>query len=51
MPSVLKVVISDLTNGHEAGITIFLLREESTQIKKGLITVDAKPLARGHLPL
>jgi hypothetical protein len=30
-----KFVISDLKNGQEAGITITLLREESSQIKRG----------------
>lgn len=35
VPTVPNVVSFDLTNGHEVGTTISLLREESTQIKRG----------------
>lgn len=35
MPGTPSVVILDLTNGHEVGITVSLLREESTQSKRG----------------
>lgn len=35
VPAVPNVVSFDLTNGHEVGTTVSLLREENTQIRRG----------------